>query len=372
MDYIREFDIRLDKEYYYAGEQINGIVVLDTIENFKLKTIRVILRGKAHAEWKVILSGDRRTIRDDQYFIDERQVIWGDADLETPASILPRNVHKFPFRFSLPESSLPCSFESKPCCIRYYIKVTLEIPYASPPQGMKYFTIIGPHIDCMEEQYLKPIVLQDSRSVCCWCCKTGTLTLRCTLERSAYVCNESLKLKATIDNQGESEVRLRVQFVQHCEFFIDRGVLGINKETKHIVFEYKGDYVKQNSRTKWDSANSLVIPTMPTSLVGICRLAQIYYVLSVSLDNEKDIDIVHLTFPITIGNVPFRIPNSSVVPKVKYEPACSHVEGGLYTGPEFLLGQVYDGTDKSTRESIVLYRPVYVAVERNTSQDPHN
>jgi hypothetical protein len=32
--------------------------------------------------------------------------------------------------------------------------VTVDIPYASPPQGMKYFTIIGPHIDCMDEHYL--------------------------------------------------------------------------------------------------------------------------------------------------------------------------------------------------------------------------
>lgn len=37
MDYIREFDIQLDKEYYYAGETISGNVVLDTIENFKLR-----------------------------------------------------------------------------------------------------------------------------------------------------------------------------------------------------------------------------------------------------------------------------------------------------------------------------------------------
>jgi hypothetical protein len=62
MDYIREFDIKLDKEYYYAGENINGVVVLDTVENFKLRTIRILLRGKAHAEWKVLLSGDRRTV----------------------------------------------------------------------------------------------------------------------------------------------------------------------------------------------------------------------------------------------------------------------------------------------------------------------
>lgn len=37
MDYIREFDIRLDKEHYYAGETLNGVVILDTIENFKLR-----------------------------------------------------------------------------------------------------------------------------------------------------------------------------------------------------------------------------------------------------------------------------------------------------------------------------------------------
>lgn len=35
------------------------------------------------------------------------------------------------------------------------------MPYASPPQGMKYFTVIGPHIDCMDEQYLVSVV------VCC-------------------------------------------------------------------------------------------------------------------------------------------------------------------------------------------------------------
>lgn len=37
MDYIREFDIRLDREMYYAGESLVGHVVLDTVENFKLR-----------------------------------------------------------------------------------------------------------------------------------------------------------------------------------------------------------------------------------------------------------------------------------------------------------------------------------------------
>lgn len=45
-----------------------------------LTAIRVMLMGKAHAEWKVVVSGDRRTVKDDQVFIDDRAVIWGKGE----------------------------------------------------------------------------------------------------------------------------------------------------------------------------------------------------------------------------------------------------------------------------------------------------
>lgn len=34
----------------------------------------------------------------------------------------------------------------------------------------------------------------------------------------------------------------------------------------------------------------------------------------------------------------------------------------MYTGPEFQLGQVYDGGCDSNPESVLLYRPVYVCI----------
>jgi len=52
------------------------IVTCDNVLSIVLG-IRVVVRGKAHAEWKVVVSGDRRTVKDDQYFIDDRAVIWG-------------------------------------------------------------------------------------------------------------------------------------------------------------------------------------------------------------------------------------------------------------------------------------------------------
>lgn len=38
------------------------------------------------------------------------------------------------------------------------------------------------------------------------------------------------------------------------------------------------------------------------------------------------------------------------------------MEGGRYVGPEFQLGQVYDGGSAVDTSDVVLYRPVYVCV----------
>ena len=39
------------------------------------------MRGKAHAEWKIVVNGEKRTVRDDQYFMDARNVIWGNGNI---------------------------------------------------------------------------------------------------------------------------------------------------------------------------------------------------------------------------------------------------------------------------------------------------
>ena len=57
MDYISDFDIRLEKEMYYAGETLQGNVILNTTENFKLrgKIIDRIQnkRNKSISIWKL-------------------------------------------------------------------------------------------------------------------------------------------------------------------------------------------------------------------------------------------------------------------------------------------------------------------------------
>ena len=44
---------------------------------FSIVGVRVFLRGKAHVEWKVTRSGERRTVKEDHYFMDDKSLVWG-------------------------------------------------------------------------------------------------------------------------------------------------------------------------------------------------------------------------------------------------------------------------------------------------------
>ncbi|CAI4226900.1 unnamed protein product [Auanema sp. JU1783] len=375
MDYISSFDIRLSKDVYYAGENITGTVLLENSENIKIKGIRVLLRGKVHANLKVVKSGERRTIKDDQYILDEKELIWGRDKAEEcdVIPILARGLHNLPFSFALPQSTLPCSLESRYGTIRYYIKVIIDIPYASSPQGIKYFTIIGPHIDCMEEKYLAPLTGQDRKVTCCWCCQRGALALRITLDRTAYVCGENIRIRAQVENWQSSQQVVSIKLIQHVEYYIEKGVLGENKSVTCTVFEHKSPPVAANSQGKYDSTleQPLRLPVVPPSLVGVTRLIQIYYVLRACLEDEKGNECLHLDFPLTVATLPYRIPNSPV-PAIEYDFCAHHVEGGKYVSPEFRLGQVYDGEgeEANREEEIVLYRPVYARIAERRLGSP--
>lgn len=73
--------------------------------------------------------------------------------------------------------------------------------------------------------------------------------------------------------------------------------------------------------------------------------------------------------------------NCLMLPSLSPGVCCDHVEGGMYIGPEFQLGQVYDGNfdpgsgGASTGDPVVLYRPVYVCVpsaKLHSIQTPKN
>jgi len=70
-------------------------------------------------------------------------VLEATSDYSDELVVLKKGSHKLKFSFTLPSTELPSSFESKLGTIRYFLHVCVDIPYASPPQTMKHFTVIG-------------------------------------------------------------------------------------------------------------------------------------------------------------------------------------------------------------------------------------
>lgn len=63
------------------------------------------------------------------------------------------------------------------------------------------------------------------RTSCCFCCRRNPVELSAQLERSAYVCGESIKLRASIDNKGIEKAWLNIKLTQviiFLQIFINR------------------------------------------------------------------------------------------------------------------------------------------------------
>lgn len=179
----------------------------------------------------------------------------------------------------------------------------------------------------------------------------------------------------SIINQSKIDFEYFILLPQFTEYFIDRRVLGLSKQNSHTVLEYRGDPIEPGNRSKFDSGSSIVIPTVVPTLMNVCKLIQLHYGLKVWLEAEKSGDCLHINLPLCIGTIPFRIPNSDLQPKIEYDVCSGHVEGGMYIGPEFQLGQVYDGSTQQEQPEVVLYRPVYVCVKprpRTSTQHAHH
>lgn len=59
------------------------------------------------------------------------------------------------------------------------------------------------------------MVGEDRKTDCCLCFKRGPLSLRVTLERTAYVCGEMVRLRADVENKTDQIrcVKLKLQQV---------------------------------------------------------------------------------------------------------------------------------------------------------------
>lgn len=51
-----------------------------------------------------------------------------------------------------------------------------------------------------------PIQLQDEKTICCWCCADGPVTMDVYLERGVFALGEVIKIKVDVENNANVSV----------------------------------------------------------------------------------------------------------------------------------------------------------------------
>lgn len=118
---------------------------------------------------------------------------------------LPAGEHTYPFTCALPPQ-LPSSFEGEFGHIRYTIKITLDRPWKFDQDSKMAFTVISP-VDLNQNPRVKEqFKLNLEKSFCCFCCKSGPLSLIVQLPVTGYVSGQTIPILAECDNASNVKV----------------------------------------------------------------------------------------------------------------------------------------------------------------------
>ena len=85
--------------------------------------------------------------------------------------------YNHPFRFLLPESNLPTSYEYYSAYIRYWLKATIDIPWSINKHAIRCLTVINPLDLNLLPALRQSYGVTDTKIICCGPCKSDPITI---------------------------------------------------------------------------------------------------------------------------------------------------------------------------------------------------
>ncbi|KAK0055336.1 arrestin domain-containing protein 3 [Biomphalaria pfeifferi] len=265
MGKLKCFEIILSgsKTVYHPGERVQGIVVVELKGDMKMRSLRIFMKEVADG---------RDTLSDGH--------------------------HELNFSFDLPMGGISTSFEGKHGSIRYWLKAEMDKPWSFNHKTKKAFTVISP-IDINRPEYQVQVESSVEKTLCCWLCTSGPISITSRTDRRGYCPGESIAISAEFDNHSSRTVIPYATLYQSQTFFAS-GKSRVRR-TKFTVLT--GLPVAPGTRGSWDS-QLLKIPAVTPSIINCCVMKVDYYVkVALHINGAYNLTM-HL--PVVIGTVPFR------------------------------------------------------------------
>ncbi|PIK46369.1 putative arrestin domain-containing protein 3, partial [Apostichopus japonicus] len=275
--------------------------------------IRMTFIGRADVEWTETESRGKAKvtifyIAGETYFNHEITIYGAGRNAGDDEQItLQSGTHKFPFKFQLPDTPMPCPFEGTMGHIRYVARAVIDRPWKFDHSTKRAFSMSGvPHDLNNVQEPLSRVYCEDEKTVCCLCCATGPIAVSCNTDKRAYVPGETIFISAILNNSSNRSVHtLEAELIQSVTYFARREGVGAlsYRSTSHVITSVKSEGCGAYSTVNW-TQKPLIIPAVPPNEIEGCNFIRTQYYVKVTADVASTPFDVDLMMEIVIGTVP--------------------------------------------------------------------
>ena len=309
---------------YFAGSNVEGSVSVELSEPKKTQGISIVFSGKAYVHWteqRTTGTGDNR--RTETVHYSDTQIIINDVFIQLwgngkNSQELAAGRYEFPFKFQLPSNLvLPTSFESHTGYIRYSLLARIQRSWKFDHTTTRAITV-NEIVDINTGQLTVPLSSSNEKTLCCLCCASGPISLSVKTDRGGYCPGESIAISTEAENHSNRRITCVRATLKQIVVYYARGH---SRTSGKVIQRIEGPGIDPNGSSNWSNELLPIPATVPS--INSCRILNLSYVLTVTLDIPRAIDL-HVTIPVTIGNVPFKGSGGSAYPQVEtYQPVGS-------------------------------------------------
>ncbi|CAB1319361.1 unnamed protein product [Coregonus sp. 'balchen'] len=277
---------------FASGDSVSGRVIIEVTGEIRVKSLKIQAKGFAKVRWTESRNAGSNTAYTQNYteeveYLNHRDILIGherdEDNSEEGLTTIHSGRHEYAFSLELPQTPLATSFEGKHGSVRYWVKAELHRPWLLPMKTKKEFT--------------SPQAGTKDKTLCCWFCTSGPISLSAKIERKGYTPGESIQIFAEIENCSSRMVVPKAAIYQ-TQTFKAKGKL---KEVKQLVANLRGESLSSGKTETW-SGKMLKIPPVSPSILD-CSIIQVEYSLMVYVDIPGAMNL-SLNLPLVMGTIP--------------------------------------------------------------------
>lgn len=164
------------------------------------------------------------------------------------------------------------------------------------------FTVISPVDLNLNPRVKEPFKLELEKSFCCFCCKSGPLSVVTTIPVTGYVSGQTIPITCECDNASNVGINVVKFILRKRVTFLTTQPKSERKEQKITIAEQSiGPVAGGESRT---FTQQLEIPALPPTNLMNCGVISLDYDLHIECDVSGPHRNLSGNIPITLGTIP--------------------------------------------------------------------